>query len=228
MEYLLFAMIGAVSGVAFYFLAVHHVSVRVTYDNREKLALIKKKYFIPVWMLSYMLLFLIVALIDLKLDIHNPVVIWSTVKIMLFACLAFNVSAVDILLRRIPNAILLGMIFLQICDIAVKQYGGANGADLLVTSLGGFAIGYLVFKLPATFKLSIGGGDIKFSAVIGFMIGPYDYIHAMLIMSIILLVFYIYLRVSKTGNMKTKAPMGPFLAAGTFVAMLLPLIDKAL
>lgn len=223
MEYLLFAMIGAVSGLVFYFLAVHHVSVRVTYDNREKLELIKKKYFIPVWMLSYMLLFLVVALIDLKLDMSKPEVIWSTVKIMLFACLAFNIAAVDILLRRIPNAILLGMIVIQICDIAVRQIGGDNAADLLINSIVGFTIGYAVFRIPASFKLSVGNGDIKFSAVIGFTLGARDYMTAMLVMAVVLLAFYIYLKVTKTGNMKTKAPMGPFLAVGTYVAMLIPL-----
>lgn len=225
MEYLLFAMVGAVSGLVFYFLAIHHVTVRSSYDNREKLALIKKKYFIPVWMLSYMLLFLIVALVDLDLerDITDPLVIWSTVKILLFACLAFNVGAVDILLRRIPNAILLGMMCIHICDIVVCQLGQGNATDLFMHSFAGLFLGYAMFKIPATFKLSVGAGDVKFSAVIGFMLGIKQYIYAMLIMAAVLLLFYVYLRITKTGNMKTKAPMGPFLAVGTFVAMLIPL-----
>lgn len=225
MDYLLFAMIGAVSGLVFYFLAVHHVSVRTTYDNREKLALIKKKYFISVWVLSYMLLFLIVALVDLNLElaISDPVVVWSTVKILLFTCLAFNVAAVDILLRRIPNAILLGMLLIQVSDIMIYQIGGGNAADLMIQSLVGLIIGWAMFKIPAAFKLSVGAGDIKFSAVIGFMLGIKLYVYAMLCMAIVLLVFYCYLRITKTGNMKTKAPMGPFLAIGTFVTMLVPL-----
>lgn len=213
--YLIYGCLGILSGLVFYYLAIHHVKVRSEYDNGEKLNMLKNKKCLVLWMVMAAVLFIIVASQHLEY--------WSTVRILLFAMLAFNVSAVDILLRRIPNAILLGMMLLQITNIVVEAYRGAIVMDLLYKSFVGLFLAYIIFLLPAIFKLSVGAGDIKYSAVIGFMLGFYNYVEAMAIMAFTLILFYIYLKITKTGGMKTAAPMAPFLSVGTLVALMFPM-----
>lgn len=216
MYYFIYGCLGLLSGLVFYYLAIHHVKVRSEYDNGAKLKVLKDRKFIVVWMAMAALLFLIVSTRQLEY--------WSAVRVLLFAMLALNVSAVDIMLRRIPNAILLGMIFLQIVNMSVQIYRGADAANTITTALIGFTAAYIVFLLPAMFKLSVGAGDVKYSATIGFMLGFVNYVEAMMVMAFTLILFYLYLKITKTGGMKTAAPMAPFLSVGTFVAMLFPMV----
>lgn len=216
MYYFIYGCLGLFSGLVFYYLAIHHVKVRSEYDNGAKLNMLKNRKFIVGWMAMAMLLFLIVSMRHLEY--------WNAVRVLLFAMLALNVSAVDIMLRRIPNAILLGMIFLQTANMCVQIHRGASVADIITTAIFGFTAAYIVFLLPAMFKLSVGAGDVKYSATIGFMLGFVNYVEAMAIMAFTLVLFYLYLKITKTGNMKTAAPMAPFLSVGTFVALLFPMI----
>lgn len=224
MEYVIFGIIGLVSGLVFYYLAVHHVKVRSEYDNGQKLNVLKNKKFILLWMAMSMLLFILVAWRYFEnQQVVDAKEYWDIVRVLVFTMFALNVSAVDILLRRIPNAILLGMIFLQIANIAVEITAGADAMDTIVTSLVGMVAAYIVFMLPAMLKLSVGAGDVKYSAVIGFTMGFYNYVEAMLVMAIVIFAFYVYLKVTKTGDIKTAAPMAPFLSVGTFVTLLFPM-----
>lgn len=215
MYYFICGCLGLVSGLVFYFLAIHHVEVRSEYDNGAKLKMLKDKKYIPVWMFISMVLFLIIAFKHLDY--------WQTVRICLFAMLALNVSAVDILLRRIPNSILLGMIFLHIINIAVISDKSVDAVNNCMYSIVGLGLAYAVFVFPAICGLRVGRGDIKYSAVIGFMLGFYNYVEAMAVMAGVVFIYYAYLKVTKTGNMKTAAPMAPFLSVGAFAALLFPM-----
>lgn len=215
MDYIIYGILGLISGLVFYYMAIHHVKVRSEYDNGEKLNMLKNKKFILVWMISATILFLIIASRGLE--------VWQMTRVMIFSMLAFNVAAVDALLRRIPNAILLGMMFLHIINIGVGILQGADAMDSIMTSITGLLFGYIIFLLPGIFKMSIGAGDVKYSAVIGFMMGFANYAEAMVVMAVAVLVFYLYLKITNTGNAKTAAPMGPFLSIGAFVAILFPM-----
>lgn len=224
MEYIICGILGLISGLVFYYLAIHHVKVRSEYDNGQKLDMLKNKKFIPIWMLMSVILFLIVACVNFgKGQIIDTIGYWHIVRILAFAMLALNVAAVDILLRRIPNAILLGMILLQIANIAMEVVMGANPMDTIISSFVGMFLAYIVFMLPAMLKLSVGMGDVKYSAVIGFTMGFNNYVEAMAIMAMAILIFYLYLKLTKKGNIKTAAPMAPFLSIGAFVALLFPM-----
>ena len=48
---------------------------------------------------------------------------WQTVRYMLIILMAINVAGIDMLIRRIPNALLLGMLLLQICNIVITSGG---------------------------------------------------------------------------------------------------------
>jgi leader peptidase (prepilin peptidase)/N-methyltransferase len=74
--------------------------------------------------------------------------------------------------------------------------------------------------------MNIGWGDVKYAGVVGFYIGLTGLFQAIMIMSISLGVFAIYLLLSKKGNLKTMAPMGPAFSLGFFVTILFPIITN--
>jgi len=216
-RYLIFAAFGFVSGLVFYLMALHHVKVRSEYDNGEKYKLLKNnKKSVLIWIFAAEFIFMIVCRLDLPL--------WDTIRVLIFAMLALNVSVVDILLRRIPNSILIGMLALQVADIGYMIVAeDAEPASVIWPAIGGLVIAYLIFMIPAVIGLSVGGGDVKYSAVIGFMLKFTDYTEAMFVMAVATLAYFIYLKITKTGNMKSKVPMAPFLSIGAIVAMATPI-----
>lgn len=211
-DYLISGLLGLICGLWFYFFAVYQVKVRCDYTNKEKLVKIKERQMPIIWMLLTMLMFVLITAI--KTDA------WERLQIMIFFLLALNISAVDLLIRRIPNPMLLCMLVLKIADITVCVVRGQGIKGALLPSLIGAIVGYVMFVAPAFLKLMVGAGDIKYSIVLGFYLGIYKYVQAMVIMALLLLVYLIYLRVTKKGNLKTAAPMGPYISVGAIVVML--------
>ncbi|MGN0383445.1 MAG: prepilin peptidase [Eubacterium sp.] len=204
-------LIGLISGLWFYFFAVYQVKVRCDYSNQDKLAKIKEKKMPVVWMILTAVMFALIFMF--KTDV------WERTQMMLFFLLALNISAVDLLIRRIPNPMLLCMIVLKIADIVVRIISGESAKEVLIPSLIGIIVGYIMFMLPTLLKVSIGAGDVKYSIVLGFYLGIYKYVQAMVIMAILLSVYLIYLKLTKKGGMKTSAPMGPYISIGAIFVM---------
>jgi prepilin signal peptidase PulO-like enzyme (type II secretory pathway) len=88
----------------------------------------------------------------------------------------------------------------------------------------GLIIAYVIFVIPGFFKLRIGAGDVKYSAVIGFMLGLQGYVEAMAVMGFTIFIYYLFLQITRRGNLKTAAPMAPFLSGGVLVSLFFPLI----
>jgi len=236
MLYLGFGAVGILFGLAFYYLAIHHIKMRSTYDDGGKLQLIQRKPFAFAWMLSYMVIFIIISFVWYNdpgkwKSPQETLDTWFLMKVILFSCLAFDVASIDVMIRRIPNATLLGMLIIQVIDIVIKinlKVDPATGkkadpVNIILTSLIGMVVAFIVFDVPARFKLSVGMGDVKYSAVIGFMVGFYNYVEAMAVMAVVLLIYYVYLRATSKGNLKTPAPMAPFLSIGAYVTFLAPM-----
>jgi len=215
-RYLICGLLGLVSGLVFYLMAVHHVKVRNQYDDGGKLAAIKRKKNVVVWIL--------VAEVLLMYTCTMGMDYWQIARFTVFGMLAFNVAVVDLLLRRIPNSVLLSMLILQIGHMVVSvNVYHEETQGVVYTALIGFLLAYIMFLLPALLRLSVGAGDVKYSAVIGFTLGFTLYVEAMLVMAAAIMVFYIYLKITKTGNIKTAAPMAPFLSIGALVAFIAPI-----
>ncbi len=149
----------------------------------------------------------------------------QAVRSLLLLIPMFSIAVVDSLIRKIPNPLLLVMIVIQLIYVAYVCIT-SHSIKLLEISLFGFFIGFVACTLPSLFRIPVGAGDIKYSAVIGLCIYMSGYIQAMLIMGIIVLVFLIGLKIKKRGGLKTQIPMGPFLSAGTVITMCFPLLDS--
>ena len=99
---------------------------------------------------------------------------------------------IDMLIRRIPNALLLGMLLLQICNMVITSNGLDVFMDTFFNSFIGMIVAYVLFVIPGLFKLRIGAGDVKYSAVIGFMLGLQGYVEAMAVMGFTIFIYYYY------------------------------------
>ncbi|MCR5835850.1 MAG: prepilin peptidase [Lachnospiraceae bacterium] len=222
--YLIGGGLGTLSGLMLYFLALHHLKVRSEFDKKDIYNKIKNRRYAFVWILITVLMFEVITYCELERIDGTFYMCWHLIRVTIFAMFAIDVSAVDLMIRRIPNTALLAMIFLEIMELTVEVV--VLGQDIVETvfkALFGAAIAYAVFSFPSAFKLAIGVGDIKYSIVLGFMLGFFNFFEAMAVMAFASILFWIYLKVFKKGNLKTAAPMGPFLSAGAMAALLAPI-----
>ena len=166
--------------------------------------------------------------------IFSPNTEAEIIQYLLLLVPIFSIAFVDALVRKIPNPLLLAML---IVDIGFLIYNcvllgkAANPADEIVKTVFGFIIsfgfGFIVCLLPSLLKIPMGAGDIKYSAVIGATLYLMGYFQAMVLMSLLVALFWIILKITKKGNIKTQVPMGPFLSIGTVITMCFP-ISKAI
>jgi prepilin signal peptidase PulO-like enzyme (type II secretory pathway) len=89
----------------------------------------------------------------------------------------------------------------------------------------GLLIGFIIFFLPAMFGKGAGWGDVKYAAAVGFCLGVYGMISAIMIMTFFLMIYASYLIISRKGNLKSKVALGPFMASGFVSVLILNLLN---
>ena len=142
--------------------------------------------------------------------------------VVLTACLV-PLGAIDYEQRIIPNKILLVMTgiraVLLVGDLlAYPDYKW----ELVVSAFSGMVIGFVTFLLAYFLsRKSIGLGDVKMVAVIGFYLGLSQIWSAMVTGLILAGIFSCIQLARKKVSMKDFIPLAPFLSAGTILIMLL-------
>ncbi len=226
LDYIIAAISGLFTGFIFWKLAIMQISKR-TKDTIKQNAL--KKTYIPVlWMFISAAVFVLLVYLYAKKYVPDKgfEYISTVVEFSIYIAIVFNIAAVDFTIRKIPNELLLALMVTKIVFAAISLVKGAPVFDTLLNPVIGFAVGFLLFSIPSMFKINIGAGDVKFSAVIGFCLGYYFFLQAMIIMAVILLVYLLFLLITHKGNLKTATAMGPYLAFGTVITMLFPLSES--
>jgi len=132
-----------------------------------------------------------------------------------------TLGAVDFLIRKIPNSLILMLIANKIVFIALDF-----SVDEIKKSVFGFAVACVVFVIPSFLKISVGAGDIKLAAATGLYLGVIDFMQAMIIMAVSFALYGFYMLIKKTGNFRTKTAMGPYLALGLFFTLLFPIFNS--
>ncbi|MEX1308056.1 MAG: prepilin peptidase [Eubacteriales bacterium] len=146
-------------------------------------------------------------------------------ELILLIFVLLTLSLVDAKIRKIPNQLLLALIVLRLVVLAHGTiFGELTGNDWLGSLIGAVA-GWVIFSIPGMFGLSVGWGDVKFAAVSGFYLKIIGMVQAMLVMSLIILVYGLVLVILKKGNFKTAVAYGPALSGGIIVSTLLPLAE---
>ena len=145
----------------------------------------------------------------------------KTIECILILSACIIISAVDITIRKVPNEMLLFTLIIGIIFVFVN-----NQASNIAFNIFGFIVGVIMFFLPAMIGKGAGWGDVKYAAVVGFCLGLYNFLTAVIIMTLILLVFTAYIMITGKGNLKTKIALGPFLASAFVIVLVLNIINS--
>lgn len=143
-----------------------------------------------------------------------------TLEYMMLFSICIILSAVDISIKKIPNELVLMTLFVGGAFIVTGQPLASLGMNVF-----GLLIGFIIFFLPALIGKGAGWGDVKYAAAVGFCLGVYGIISAIIIMTFFLMIYAIYLIISGKGNLKSKVALGPFMASGFVSVIILNLIN---
>ncbi|WP_286947873.1 prepilin peptidase [Acetobacterium sp. UBA5834] len=203
-------IIGAVMGVFMKKTTDYLISQRVkTLTNHQLSGSVTKTIF-------WAMLNAIIWLVFVKLNGLEP----KTLECMLLFSICVILSAVDISIKKIPNELVLMTIFVGGAFIITGQPITSIGMNIF-----GLVIGFIIFFLPAIIGKGAGWGDVKYAAAVGFCLGVYGIISAIMIMTFFLMIYTAYLIIRRKGNLKSKVALGPFMASSFVSVLILNLIN---
>jgi len=133
----------------------------------------------------------------------------SILQGVLFSSLILAASYTDIKRREIPDTVCILLVL-----TGLLKFSFQNLLGILVA---------LPFLIAAMLKEnSIGGGDIKLTASVGFVLGFWKGIYGLIIGLTLLVVLYIMIRISSIIRKKQEAkdlsmPLAPFLGIGFLI-----------
>jgi leader peptidase (prepilin peptidase)/N-methyltransferase len=130
----------------------------------------------------------------------------------------------DIHHRVIPNDILLVVLVLKLAFGIPYLFGMKAFPEFHVaSSIFGLMVSFAIFIAPALLAKQVGMGDVKLAAVMGFVLGFFGCMTAIIVMGFLVAGYTVLQRDMPVLTMvKTMIPMGPFLAVAMIVVLLLP------
>ena len=147
----------------------------------------------------------------------------ETVYMFLLLIICEVITIADSHYRIIPNELLIGIFVFRIA-FGIPGLLGVKGFPTfrVVDSLVGFIVGFIIFMFPAVLSKTVGAGDIKLAAAVGFTLGLMGCMVAVVIMGVLVLIYtFMQRQMPILIIVKTMIPMGPFLAIGMIVVLLL-------
>jgi prepilin signal peptidase PulO-like enzyme (type II secretory pathway) len=132
---------------------------------------------------------------------------------IVMACFCIAIAIVDFKTYRIPDTLLI------LFAIVMVILEGGQLYTLLALRFASAAISFLLFGAVWRFTRGIGFGDVKYAALLGFLLGP-DKLIIAFIASALLGVFVYLTGVILFHWPKTKKiPYAPILSAGTIISL---------
>lgn len=184
----------------------------------ENMDVKEKNIYIKIYLLIILVFSIACCIVFANYNYELIKIISYIVLINSLVLLAF----IDYMQRIIPNKILLLMIVLRLLFITVEitLYNHMIYSILLSYFLG-LVAGGVVFLLSALIlKNSIGMGDVKLVAVIGFYVGIGNLFSCVMLSLIISFIVGVILILAKKINRKDFIPFAPFLMLGTFLTLI--------
>lgn len=145
--------------------------------------------------------------------LSNPLRI---IACLLLLTVAAVITRTDCSSRIIPNQAVLAVFGLKLV-LSLPVLAGAAGLPpfSFFDSFVGLAACFVLFSLPDLFGKNVGAGDIKLAASMGFLLGIYSSLYAVVIMGMLIVFIYkILMRTPVLMFLSEQIPMGPFIAAG--------------
>ncbi len=163
------------------------------------------------------------AILLIGLMLSGGIIGWRTevtflgLYLFLILIAAACVFYIDAKHRIIPNELVLAILVFT----AVFGFTGAIPFQIW-QSLIGFAACFAIFFVPSLFGKSVGAGDVKFAAAMGFALGLTGSLYAVVGMGALVLIYtLIDSRLPLAQRLKTMIPMGPFLALALVAVLLI-------
>lgn len=171
--------------------------------------------------LAVYLLFDIVAALIMK---NHDISMLSSFSTLILINAMFLLAVIDFNHKIIPNKYVLGMIVIRFLLIIFDGVLSKNFVEIMLKSLIGMLIGFIVLGLTALVSgKNLGAGDVKMYAVIGFFTGGAEVLDVLIYSSVICAVTGLLLVALKKCNMKSLVPMAPFAFVGTVLYVFLGL-----
>ena len=155
---------------------------------------------------------------------------WQLPAYLYLAAIGVALSAIDLDVRRLPDAIVLPSYPVALALLAIPAVVEGRWPDLLHAVLTGIALFAFYFLLAVIYPAGMGFGDVKLAGVLGIYLGWVSWplaIAATFAAFLLGSVVGIAVMVRHKGGRKTKVPFGPFMLLGTFLALFFgqPVID---
>ncbi len=209
-------LLGILAALAFNRIAIFQIKRRT--DENAKIEAVSNIAVIVTWVL------LSGALFAATFAIFDSTS--ARIETIAYISIAISIAVVDLDIKKIPNSMVLSLLIVRTVAIIYALATGVPVKQCLIPSLIGLAGGFILYQLPMLIGIPIGTGDVKYSAAIGYCLGAFGYLQAALIMAAGLIVYLIYLVVTKKGSLKTAVPMGPYLSLGVIVTALYPVFGE--
>ncbi|MFI3115377.1 MAG: prepilin peptidase [Clostridia bacterium] len=153
----------------------------------------------------------VIFLIAFLINGLNPL----SIAIAGFSAILIVITLIDLDTMTIPDSLLVAIAVL-IVPFAILQ----NNITIQERILGFFIISFPMFVLTMIIGGAFGGGDIKFMAVCGALLGAKDISVAMFIAILLGGIYSIYILLTKKVEKGTHIPFGPYLCVGCYIAVL--------
>ncbi|RZU66670.1 leader peptidase (prepilin peptidase)/N-methyltransferase [Microterricola gilva] len=149
---------------------------------------------------------------------------------LVFAAAAVVLGAVDVIEKRLPDAVVLPALVATTLLLAITAAVTGDWASLLGAVLGAAALFALYFLLALISPGGIGMGDVKLAALVGLVLGSVGWaawlggaLAGFVVGGVVSLLALLMRRVSLRGSL----PFGPSMLAGAYLAILLSAVIDA-
>ena len=140
--------------------------------------------------------------------------------LLLLIALGLVIAVYDWRFRRIPNILVLLYVAVRILFLIIKF-----NYIIFIESLIGMAFAFLIFLIPKLLKMTIGWGDIKYSAAIGFALGFPNYVCSMIICLICSVIYLLFRKYAMKKDIKEyPLPLGSFMSIGSILILTVNII----
>jgi leader peptidase (prepilin peptidase)/N-methyltransferase len=155
---------------------------------------------------------------------------WQLPAFLYLAAIGVALSAIDLDVRRLPDAIVLPSYPVVLVLLLLPAAVEGRWSDLLHAVLTGAALYSFYLVLRLVYPAGMGFGDVKLAGVLGMYLGWVSWPLAIVASFAAFLiggVVGVVVIVVTDGGRKTKVPFGPFMILGTFLALFFgqPVVD---
>jgi leader peptidase (prepilin peptidase)/N-methyltransferase len=148
---------------------------------------------------------------------------WVLPAYLVFTAAGLALSIIDLEHFLLPNRIVYPLSIAMVPLLALAALGDDDWKGLLRAVVGGLAAFLFMFVVHVIYPRGMGFGDVKLSWTLGLVLGwvSLGAVFLGLFLGFVLgaVVGLVLIAVTKAGR-KTRVPFGPFLFAGTFIALL--------